>query len=304
MAERRTGIVLGSWPLGMPADDRFYLRVPRQVEDAGFDSLFAGDHLFPTGQNPDALALLAGCATLTSRIVLGTSVLLLPLRDPVVVAKQAATIDLLSGGRFVLGVGVGGEFDWEWNAMGVPVSGRGRRLDEYLALVQALWTGEPVDHPGPLRPVRGVKGSPRPAQAPGPPIWVGGRSDAALRRAARHDGWCAYAVSPRRTKASVDSIAELRGNLEGFRVSAVVFTAIDDDEAKARELAGRVLGSRYGQDFDRFLDAFCAVGTPARVAQRVEDFRAAGVDDVLLAPQVPAADFEAQVDALAEAVLR
>lgn len=304
MAEQRTGIVLGSWPLGMPEDTGFYRRLPQQVEEAGFDGLFAGDHLFPTGENPDVLALLAGCATQTSRITLGTSVLLLPLRDPVVVAKQAATIDLLSEGRFVLGVGVGGEFDWEWNAMGVPTEGRGRRTDEYLEILRALWSGEPVDHTGPLRPITGVKGSPKPVQPGGPPIWVGGRSDAALARAVRFDGWCAYAVSPRRTKASLDTIAERRGGLEGFRVSAVVFTAVDDDEATARALAAEVLGNRYRQDFDRFLDAFCAVGSPARVADRVEEFRAAGVDDILLAPQVPAAAYEAQVDALAEAVLR
>lgn len=304
MPDGRTSIVLGSWPLGMPDDAGFYLRVPRQVEDAGFDGVFAGDHLFPTGQNPDALALLAGCATITSRIELGTSILLLPLRDPVVVAKQAATIDLLSGGRFVLGVGVGGEFDWEWQAMGVPTAGRGRRLDEYLGLVQALRTGEPVDHPGPIRPVRGVRGSPRPSQVGGPPIWIGGRSDAALRRAARYDGWCAYAVSPRRTKVSVDTIAQHRGGLDGFRVSAVVFTVVHEDEAAARALAGRVLGQRYDQDFDRFLDAFCAVGSPAQVRRRVEEFRAAGVDDVLLAPQVPAADFEDQIRALADVVLQ
>lgn len=300
----RTGIVLGSWPLGMPADPTFYRRVPGQVEAAGFDSLFAGDHLFPTGENPDALALLAGCAALTSRITLGTSVLLLPLRDPVVVAKQVATIDLLSGGRFVLGIGVGGEFDWEWNAMGVPTEGRGRRADEYLDLVRALWTGEPVDHPGPLRPVTGVKGSPLPVQPGGPPIWVGGRTDAALARAARHDGWCAYAVSPRRTRESVAKIVDARGGLDDFRISAVVFTAVDDDESKARALAAEVLGSRYRQDFDKFLDAFCAVGTPARVAERVAEFRQAGVDDVLLAPQVPASEYERQVDLLAEAVLR
>ena len=121
LPERRTGIVLGSWPLGMPEDHAILLRVSwARSRTPGSTSLFAGDHVFPTGENPDALALLAGCATLTTRIQLGTSVLLLPLRDPVVVAKQTATIDLLSGGRFVLGVGVGGEFDWEWKAMGMP----------------------------------------------------------------------------------------------------------------------------------------------------------------------------------------
>jgi probable F420-dependent oxidoreductase len=302
VAPERTGILLGSWPLGMPDELFFYQRVAAQVEQAGFDLLFVGDHLFAAGPNPDALVLLGGLAASTSRVVLGTSVLLLPLRDPVVAAKQVATIDLLAGGRLVLGVGVGGEFAWEWDAMGVPTHGRGQRADEYLALMRSLWSGDTVDHAGPLRPVSGVRGSPLPVQRGGPPIWIGGRSDAALARAARHDGWCAYAASPRRVRASLDRIVELRECLDGFRVSAVVFTVVDDDERRARDRAGRVLGTRYRQDFDRFLDAFCAVGSPARVAERLAEFRAAGVQDVLLSPQVPAAEFRDQIDAMAEVV--
>ena len=136
--------MLGSWPLGMPDDPTFSQRVARHVDPSGFDLLFVGDHLFPTGENPDALALLAMFAGATERVQLGTGVLLLPLRDPVVVAKQAATIDLVSGGRVILGVGVGGEFEWEWTAIGVSPRGRGARTDEYLDIVQQLWTGEPV----------------------------------------------------------------------------------------------------------------------------------------------------------------
>ncbi|MDQ1396534.1 MAG: hypothetical protein QOG64_1793 [Acidimicrobiaceae bacterium] len=284
----------------MPEDPRFYHRVPRQVEEAGFDLLFTGDHMFAKGPNAEALTLLAACTAVTERVVLGTAVLLLPLRDPVLAAKQAAMVDLLSGGRFVLGVGVGGEFDWEWRAMGVPVEGRGTRVDEWLELMGALWTGEPVEHPGPLRPVTGVRGSPLPARPGGPPVWVGGRSAAALARAARHDGWCAYSVSPRRTRASVDRLTELRGgDLEHFRVSAVVFVSVSDDEKKARQTAARVLSNRYSQDFDRFLDAFAAVGRPEQVLERIEAFREAGVDDILLSPQVPAEEFEEQIDVLA-----
>jgi alkanesulfonate monooxygenase SsuD/methylene tetrahydromethanopterin reductase-like flavin-dependent oxidoreductase (luciferase family) len=296
----RLGVLLGSWPLGMPEDPRFYPRVSKQVEDAGFDLLFTGDHMFAKGPNPDALALLAACAATTTRVVLGTAILLLPLRDPVVAAKQVATIDLLANGRLALGVGVGGEFDWEWKAMGIPVAGRGERLDEYLALMKQLWSGGTVEHAGPLRPVSGVRGSPAPARPGGPPIWIGGRSDAALSRAARHDGWCAYAVSTKRTRASVERIAELRGgDMRGFRVSAVVFTSVSDDARRARDTAARVLSDRYSQDFDRFLDAFAAVGSLEHVRERIAEFRAAGIDDILLSPQVPAEEFEEQVELLA-----
>lgn len=299
----RTGIALGSWPLGMPTDAGFYPRVARQVDRAGFDLLFTGDHLFAKGPNPEALTLLAALSTATEHVVLGTGVLLLPLRDPVLAAKQVATIDLLSQGRLLLGVGVGGEFQWEWDAMGVPIEGRGRRVDEYLELMASLWQPGPVDHPGPLRPVTGVTGSPQPWTPGGPPIWIGGRSDAALRRAARHQGWCAYAVSTRRLGASIEQITEHRqGDMDGFRVSTVLFTVVGDDEAEARATAGTVLSDRYSQDFDKFLDAFAAVGTIDRVAERVAEFRAAGVDDVLLCPQVPAQAFEDQVERLSALV--
>ena len=286
----------------MPDDPAFYPRVARHVDKSGFDLLFVGDHLLPTGENPDALALLAMFAGVTERVQLGTGVLLLPLRDPVVVAKQAATIDLVSGGRLILGVGVGGEFEWEWNAMGVSPRGRGARTDEYLDIVQQLWTGEPVEHPGPLRPITGVRGSPLPARTGGPPIWIGGRSEPALVRASRYDGWCAYAVSTRRLRSSIERLTELRGDLDGFRVSMVLFTSIDDDARRARDVAAQVLGSRYRQDFDHFIDAFCAVGTPDHVAERIEMYRANGVDDVLLSPQVPAAMFEEQVHRLGEII--
>ncbi len=103
----------------------------------------------------------------------------------------------------------------------------------------------------------------------------------------------------------MDRLAELRGaGVDGFRTSAVVFAHVDADEAHAWATAMQVLGTRYGQDFDRYLDAFCAVGSPSRVTERIEEFRAAGVQDILLSPSAPASEFEDQVDRLAAAVRR
>ena len=296
----RTGVVVGSWPLGMPSDPRFYRRIARVIEDAGFDSLFVGDHVFAAGPIPDACATLAAFAAQTEHIAIGSAVLLVPLREPVVTAKQIATIDIIASGRFILGVGVGGEFENEWRAVGVPVEGRGRRLDEYLDLMQQLWSGDTVDHAGPLHAVSGVIGSPLPHQRPRPPIWIGGRSEPALRRAARFDGWCAYAMSPRRMRTCVHRLRELRGDLDDFRVSAVLFTVVDSDEQRARATAALLLGRRYGQDFDRYIDSFCAVGPIDHVRRRIAEYRDAGVNDVLLSPQVPADEYIDQVHQLAE----
>jgi alkanesulfonate monooxygenase SsuD/methylene tetrahydromethanopterin reductase-like flavin-dependent oxidoreductase (luciferase family) len=299
-AGQTTGVLVGSWPLGMPKDPAgFYRRLARLTEDAGFDSLMVGDHLFAAGPNPDSLALAADLAARTETIKIGTAVLQLGLREPVAAAKQIATIDMMSGGRFILGVGAGGEFADEWAAANVPRADRGQRLDEYLELVTQLWSGQPVDHVGKFRTVQGVTGSPLPGRPGGPQIWVGGRSDAALRRASRYDGWVAYAASIRRIRASLEQLGELLGpRREGFRVAAVIWTYASTDVAAARAGIEQVLSTRYRQDFDHFIDAFCAIGPPAAIGERIAQFREAGVTDVLLCPQCPAEDFLDQVEVL------
>jgi probable F420-dependent oxidoreductase len=298
----RTGILLGSWPLGLPAEGRFYIDIAQQVEAAGYDLLFVGDHLFMYNPNPAPFAVLATFAAVTAEVKVGTAVLLLPLRDPVVTAKEIATIDYLSGGRVILGVGAGGDIEQEWRAMEVPLSSRGARTDEYLQVLRQFWSGAPMQHHGRFRNIEGVVGSPLPAQPGGPPVWIGGRSDAALRRAGRWDGWCAYAVSTRRLRESIAKLREFAGRdlPPTYRVSCVVFATVDDRVEIAREKAGAILRRRYRQDFDHFLDHLCAVGDPDTVAARLEAYRDAGADDLLLVPQAPAEEVPEQIWRLAE----
>lgn len=303
-AQPRFGVQVASWPLGVPTAIGFYSELARHVEGEGFELFFAGDHIF--GHNPihESLTVLAYVAGAAPSLTVGTGVLLLALREPVVTAKQLATIDQLTGGRLIVGVGVGGEMEHEWRALGVPLDDRGARTDEYLGLVADLWSGDVVEHRGKFRIVQGVQGSPVPARVGGPPIWIGGRADAALRRAARHDGWCAYAVTPRRVRESLVRLRELRAGSDddGFRISLVLFCYVDDDEEHAREVAATVLTKRYHQDFDRYLDAFCAVGSLNTVAERVREYLDAGVQDVLLCPQAPADQVFDQVRRLAAVV--
>jgi alkanesulfonate monooxygenase SsuD/methylene tetrahydromethanopterin reductase-like flavin-dependent oxidoreductase (luciferase family) len=300
MRPATTGLLTGSWPLGMPADPaKFYRQLPSIVEDIGFDSVFVGDHLFAAGPNLDALAHAADLAARTESVLVGTGVLQLGLREPVAAAKQVATIDCLSGGRFILGVGAGGEFADEWAAADVSRADRGRRLDEYLALAKQLWSGQVVAHAGEFRTVRDVMGSPLPSRPGGPPVWVGGRSDAALQRASRHDGWIAYASSIRRIRASLDRLDELLGGRpKTFRIAAVIWTYVSTDVAAARAGIDQVLSTRYRQDFDHLIDAFCAIGSIDAIQERVQQFRDAGVTDVLLCPQCPAEEFLGQVEAM------
>src|SRR5436190_12484495 len=203
------------------------------VESSGYDSLWCGDHISFPAAILDPLLQLAQAAVVSRRLTFGTSVYLLPLRHPVPVAKQVATLDHLSEGRFIFGVGVGGEFKREYEACGVPINERGPRLTEAIPLLRKLWSGDPVSHKG--RYYGAFEGVPMqpPARPPGgPPIWCGGRSDGALRRAGQlADGWIAYVVTPEMYKASLDKIAQAateagRAQAE-FGTGHLLFTRLD-----------------------------------------------------------------------------
>jgi probable F420-dependent oxidoreductase len=169
----------------------------RFAEDGGFDLAMMSDHVAPT---PDVTALyptpfydafttLAWLAGLTERIELGTTVAIVPYRHPLLTARTAANIDQFSGGRFVLGVGVGWS-EPEFEAVGTPFRERGKVTDEYLAAIIAAWTSDVVSLEGRYARYRAVGTGPRAVRSPHPPVWVGGTAPGAIRRAARFgDAW-------------------------------------------------------------------------------------------------------------------
>jgi len=157
----------------------------RWAESIGYDDVWLTEHHFcEDGHAPSTLPLAAAVAARTERIRIGTAVLLLPLHHPVRVAEDGATVDILSGGRFELGVGVGYR-PCEFDGLGVPRSERGSRTDEGLQIIRRLWEGETLGFHGRHHRLDGVKLVPRPVQEPRPPIWVGGFAKAGPRRAAR-----------------------------------------------------------------------------------------------------------------------
>jgi alkanesulfonate monooxygenase SsuD/methylene tetrahydromethanopterin reductase-like flavin-dependent oxidoreductase (luciferase family) len=254
------------------------------AEDLGFDSGWVGDHLSFHPPVLDAICALAAAAPATRRLVLGTAVLLLPLRNPVWTAKQIATVSVLAPDRLILGVGVGGENAAEFEAAGVPVAERGRRLDESIEIVGRLLRGEAVEHLGPLLPTRSPALEPAPAVAP--PLLVGGRSDAALRRAARvAEGWLGVWISPRR-------VAEVRRRLDELadeyrrppcRLLLMVFVHVCEPgghEAALAEAAAFVKG-QYGLPFDQ-LRKWVLVGTGGEVAEGLAALRDAGAESFVL----------------------
>ena len=206
---------IGSGPC---ADPRAATRAAQAAEAAGFESVWTGEHVvlpsqqvppspvpaeFPMLDPPATLAFLAG---VTRTLRLGTGIVILPQRNPVVLAKELASVDVLSGGRLIFGVGVG-YLEPEFDAIGVSFRDRGARADEYIDAMRALWTQSAPSFDGRFVSFDGIDAHPRPVQKPAPPVVIGGTSPAALERAvARGNGWYGFALDFERTVASVDGL--------------------------------------------------------------------------------------------------
>jgi probable F420-dependent oxidoreductase len=210
--DSRTSPLLGvslqpRWPR---EDGTAALRAARHAEDLGFDHVAVGNRLLDSGSglDTDPLVLLSAVSATTTRLRLLTSVLVAPYYPALVLANQAATLDVVSGGRLILGVGTGWNPE-EFNAVGVPTRERGARTDDHLAAARALWSQRPADFDGRFTTLRGALLGVPPVTPAGPPVWVGGHSDAALRRALRFgDGWYGTGVS---AAELTDVRARLRG---------------------------------------------------------------------------------------------
>ena len=281
-----------------------YRAVAELAEELGYDSLWAGEHL--SFHNPilDLGVALAAFATVTRQIALGAGVVLLPLRHPSLVAKQAASIDYLSGGRLLLGLGVGGEGAGDFEAAGVPVGERGARADEGIVALRSLLRDRPASFDGRFYRFDDVTIEPASPQPGGPPLLVGGRSPAAIRRAARHaDGWLPYMVSTRHVAeglAELDRQARDAGrDPDRFHRIVVLFAHVDEDGERARTRAIEHLSRRYGMRFEcHHIERLCIVGTPEACRARLAAYEEAGVEHVALNPAVDEAGFFEQVERL------
>jgi probable F420-dependent oxidoreductase len=178
--------------LGFEASPEGIVAAAKKAEEVGFDTVFVNDHIIVDGSPRsapwtnvyDPLVAMSFIAAHTNRIGVGVSVLIMPYRNPIATAKSLATIDRMSGGRLIAGIGVGWN-EAEFAALGVPFHERGARTTEYLRIWQACWAPGPVSFAGKFFAFSDMHVSPKPLQQPHPPIWIGGASDAALRRAAR-----------------------------------------------------------------------------------------------------------------------
>ena len=203
------------------------LELARGIEDAGYDEIDLFEHVTVGHPIPgrsetreaapellEPLVTLGAISAVTHRIRLGTGILVLPQRQPALVAKQVATLDVLSNGRVRLGVGVGWQRS-EYESLGVPFAERGRRIDEAITLMRRYWTEPSVTYHGQFYRAEAMGMDPKPVQPGGPPIWLGGDSEAVLHRVGRlGDGWMAMADSDEAVVTAPEKLATIRAAAE------------------------------------------------------------------------------------------
>jgi probable F420-dependent oxidoreductase len=235
------------------ADPEVQRRVAMTAEESGWESVWTGEHVaLPIRDNPvptpaetpflDSLVSLARIAGFTTRLRLGTGVLVLPHHNPVLLAKALASLDVVSGGRLIAGFG-GGYVEPEFRAIGVDFHQRGAIADQHLAAIRALWTECEPQFQGRFAEFADIRFEPKPVQRPHPPIVVGGQAPPALRRAAREGtGWYGFALTVARTAPIVEQLRRLRAELgradEPFEISLTTFEPITDELVAQAEAVG------------------------------------------------------------------
>lgn len=285
------------------------LELATYAESLGFDTLWIGEHLAFHIPAFDALTTMAAVAARTTRIGIGVAAVLLPLRPAAAIAKAAATVDIISGGRLRLGVGVGGEFPKEFEVVGVPLRERGWRMDEAIAILRALWAPGSASFHGRSVQFEHVRMEPKPVQPGGPPILIGGRSEHAIRRAATlGDGFMPYLYTPEQFASARQQVLQ-RATDAGRDTTSMAFPMYQflyaaDDAAAARALLATRLQQSYQQPFERLVPKYCTVGTPADCRASLQAYVDAGVREFILTPPVASPDeWRQQLDLYAAEIL-
>jgi alkanesulfonate monooxygenase SsuD/methylene tetrahydromethanopterin reductase-like flavin-dependent oxidoreductase (luciferase family) len=271
------------------------------ADGAGLDHVGVGDHVsFYTGRGSDGLLAATAVLTASERLGANTAVYLLPLRHPVATARQLADLGAFAPGRFLFGVGIGGEDPHEVEVCGVDPKTRGRRMDDCLRIVRLLLSGEPVDYQSEFFTLERAQIVPAPAEPI--PVVVGGRSDAAIRRAGRlGDGWFGLWISPRRYRAAVtqmEEAADSAGRSVTTWTNALnVWCGVGSGAEDAQRYLAPAMEAFYQLPFDRFTK-WSPAGTATDVAEFLVPYVEAGCSVFNLI--VNGRDLQAEVEAAGE----
>lgn len=290
------------FPAQVPGMDRAdCLEFATRAEGLGFDSLWVLDRLVYDSMAP--MPLLSAAAAVTSRVRLGTSILLATQHSPLVLAKELATIDRISNGRLIVGIAAGGRAV-DFAAANIPMTERGSRLEETVSIMKQAWSGGAVKHHGKIFAFDVPPVGPTPVQKPHPPIYIGGRSDAAIDRAVRlADGYIPGGSGPaalRRELTRVGAAAARRGrDVASLPCSAVVYFGMGKDIGQALALVAQYLQTYYGPELKLRPARDTIYGDPELAAERLKEFAALSLDTLILVPAIRDAR---QVDLMARAL--
>lgn len=267
-----------------------------QVEDHGFDMLTTGEHIVFFRPILDTVTVLAYAAAVTSRIKLVPSTVILPLRHPTIIAKELTSIDLLSKGRLIASIGIGGDYPREFHACGVPMNERGRRANEGIEIIKKYWSGERFSHEGRIFRLEDVDMQPGPWRKGGPPLWVCGRSDAAMKRAARYgEGWQPYMYTAEQVAESVTRIRDFAGDIgrelpADFATTTFMYVSMHDSVEAGRNCAIEQLSYRFNMPFEKIVDKYCACGPADEIIGKLATYVGAGTTHLVIGLVMPEAE--------------
>jgi probable F420-dependent oxidoreductase len=283
----RVGLAIGGWPFADTSSPAPFWQFIDRAEALGFDSLWLTDRLVSRSIFLEPLATIAAVAGRTAKMKFGMAVLVLPLRNPVVLAKELATIDFLSNGRMLPAFGIGGDDVREYEATGGRKEERAARSDEMIGLMRRLWSEEHVTHHGRFYNTSDVTIAPRPVQRE-LPVWYGGRSEAAFRRVGRFgDGWLASFLTPGEFAEGADAIRAAAANagraIDEDHYGMIISTCIAGSVEQARAQLGPLTRVRS----DASLDDVSLLGTPDDCVKQMRRFLDAGCSKFVLRPAGP-----------------
>ncbi|MBI3246848.1 MAG: LLM class flavin-dependent oxidoreductase [Deltaproteobacteria bacterium] len=305
MSGVKIGIGFGLWRLGMPAPETICSYAER-AEEVGIDSIWLSDHIVSRQPDLDISCIMAMFAARTKKIKMGPSVLTLPARDPIQVAKTYATLDYLTGsrGRVIMAVGLGSD-PRDCIACGINPDERAKRMEEGVQVMRKLWAGDNVSHEGKFYKFTDVTITPRPAKG-SLDVWIGGKSDLAIKRTARYgDGWFPSFVTPDEFKDGMAKMAEY-GKQYGRTVNpreagVLIFTHLNDNRARAQETV-----QKFFSGFPvaaESMPARCAIGSAQECVEKVQSYVEAGCSKFVLWPIVPPEELVPQIERYGKEVI-
>lgn len=303
----RFGVNVGGLPGGVPGAPEL-VKLAVGAEAIGFDSVHAGDHVQWHAPILEPTTVLATFAAVTRRVRIASSIVLLPLRDPVLIAKTVASLDVLSEGRLVFGVGLGGNYPEDYAAMRVPLSERGSRANESLEIIRGLFDHESFSYKGRHFVIDTAAILPRPVQRR-LPIWVGGASEAALERAAKYgDGWIAAWVSERKLERFVELLGGMLARegrrMDDFAVASFIFIYVDADAKRGKARAEEEATALYRMPGEMIMSRFGAAGPVDVCVEKILALHGAGARHVVFEPMCGFEEWGRQLEAYGEVISR